>query len=82
MTHVIQDSKGWRLLISEGEQLDVPPLKINECALVVRVEKPIKQYFNELMHHGFSHHSIAIPGKIGKQLECLARQLSIEVNWI
>jgi L-arabinose isomerase len=82
MTHVIQDPKGWRLLISEGELLDTPPLHINETALIVKVSKPVKQYFEELMHIGFSHHSIAVPGKIGKQLECLARQLKLEVCWI
>ena len=82
MTHVIQDTLGWRLLISEGEVLGTPPMKINECTLIVKVEKPVKQYFEKLMNYGFSNHSIAVPGKVGKQLECLARQLKIEVNWL
>ena len=50
--------------------------------MVVKVDKPVKQYFEELMYFGFSHHAIAIPGNFGKQLECLARQLDIEVNWL
>ncbi|MHC4083722.1 MAG: hypothetical protein ACYSWZ_00495 [Planctomycetota bacterium] len=79
MTHIIQDAKGWRLLISEGELLDTPPLKINESSLIVRVEKPIKEYFKELMRYGFSHHSIAAPGLVGEQLECFARQLDLEI---
>ena len=82
IAHAIQDSKGWRMLISEGELLDTPPLKINETTMVVKVDKPVKQYFEELMYLGFSHHAIAIPGSFGKQLECLARQLDIEVNWL
>ena len=32
-----------------------------------------REYLENLMHQGFSHHSIAIPGKVGKQLECLER---------
>lgn len=82
MTHVIQDTMGWRILISEGELLDTPPMKINESTLIVKVEKPVKQYFEELMHYGFSHHSIAVHGKVGRQLECLARQLKLEVCWL
>ena len=82
MTHTIQDTKGWRLLISEGELLDMPPMSINESYMIVRVQKPVKQYFEELMRHGFSHHSIAAPGHVGKQLECFARQLDMEVCWL
>ncbi len=82
MTHVIHDNEGWRLLISEGELLDTPTIKINESAMIVKVEKPVRQYFEELMRLGFSHHSIAVPGKVGSQLECLARQLDLKVCWL
>ncbi|MEX2564638.1 MAG: hypothetical protein WD431_01695 [Cyclobacteriaceae bacterium] len=82
MTHAIHDTKGWRLLISEGELLDTPPMSINESSMIVRVDKPVKQYFEELMRYGFSHHSIAAPGWVGKQLECFARQLDIDVCWL
>jgi len=79
MTHIIQDPQGWRLLISEGELLDTPLLQINESSLVVKVAKPVKDYFKELLHYGFSHHSIAVPGQVSDQLECLARQMDLEV---
>jgi L-arabinose isomerase len=82
MAHAIQDPLGWRLLISEAELLDTPPMNINESTMIVKVEKPVRQYFENLMHQGFSHHSIAVPGKVGKQLECLARQLEIDVCWL
>ena len=79
MTHVIQDTKGWRLLVSEGELLDLPPLPINESNLIVRVDKPVKAYFRELMMHGFAHHAITVPGHVGSQLECFARQLDLTI---
>ncbi|MHC4619459.1 MAG: hypothetical protein ACYTEQ_17060 [Planctomycetota bacterium] len=79
MTHIIEDPKGWRLLISEGELLDTPALEINESSLIVRVGRPVKDYFKELLRYGFSHHSIAAPGRVSEQLECLARQLDIEI---
>jgi len=79
MTHIIQDPGGWRLLVSEGEILDTPPLKISETSLIVRVDKNVKQYFRELMKYGFAHHSIAAPGCAGRHLECFAEQLGMQV---
>ena len=68
-----------RVLVSEGEVLDTEPLKINESYMIVHVEQPVKQYFKQLMQHGFSHHSIVAPGRVSDHLECFARQLDIEV---
>jgi len=79
LTHAIHDTKGWRLLISGGELLDTKPLKINESSMIVRVEKPVKEYLRELMRWGFSHHCIAAPADSGESLECFARQLGLEV---
>jgi len=79
MTHAIHDCHGWRLLVSEGEILDTPPLHINESSLIIRVDKPIKQYFKELMNFGFSHHCIAVSGRYVEHLECLGRQLGMEI---
>jgi len=79
MTHAVQDTKGWRILISEGELLDTPPLTIKESSMIVKVEMPIKEYFKKLMRYGFSHHSIAAPGHFGDQMEIFARQLGLEV---
>jgi L-arabinose isomerase len=79
MTHAIQDPNGWRLLVSRGEILDTPPMSINESSLVIRVEQPVKQYLKDLMNFGFSHHCIAVPGDYVEHLECLGRQLDMEI---
>ena len=79
MTHAIHDTKGWRILISEGEIIDTEPLRINESFLIVRVDKPVKKYFKELMQYGFSHHCIVAPGSVAEHLECFARQTNIEI---
>ena len=47
--------------------------------MIVRVDKPVKAYFRELMRYGFSHHVIAVNGDVTDQLECLARQTGMEV---
>jgi L-arabinose isomerase len=79
MTHVIHDAKGWRLLVSEGELLDTPPLKINESSMIVRVGRPVKEFLAQLMTYGFSHHCIAGGGRAAEHLECFARQLDLEI---
>jgi L-arabinose isomerase len=79
MTHVIQDPRGWRLLVSEGEILDTPPLKISETTLVVKVAGDVRRYLKELIKFGFPHHSIAAPGRVTDHLELFADQLNMQV---
>lgn len=79
MSHIIHDHNGWRLFISEATLIDSPPLNINECTLIVKVNQPVREYFESLMRFGFSHHIITAPGKLGKQLSSFARQLDIEI---
>ncbi len=79
MTHVIQDPGGWRLLVTEGEIMDLPPLAINESTLVVRVEKPVRDYLRDLMMHGFAHHAMAAPGRVTAHLESFGRQLGMKI---
>lgn len=80
MTHVIQDPKGWRILITGGQILETPPFtRLGECAMVIGVEKPVKQFFKELMKFGFAHHAIVGYGDVRYQLEIFAEQLDLEV---
>jgi len=79
MAHVIEDPKGWRMLICEGQIMDVPPLNISESSLVVHLESEVKRFFRELLKLGFPHHAIAGPGHVASDLECFAGQLDIEI---
>ncbi|MAE61569.1 MAG: hypothetical protein CMJ49_09460 [Planctomycetaceae bacterium] len=79
LTHALHDTEGWRLLVSTGELLDTEPMKINESYMIVKVDRPVKEYFRQLMVYGFSHHAIVAPGDVSTQLECFARQLDMQV---
>jgi L-arabinose isomerase len=79
LTHIIEDVDGWRMLISEGEIIDTPPLNISESTLIVRVKKDVREYFEDLLKLGFAHHAIVTNGSYSKELEMLANQLDIEV---
>jgi L-arabinose isomerase len=82
MAHAIHDTEGWRLLISKGKVPDTAPLPISESSLIVAVDKPVKDYFKQLMRYGFSHHCIVAPGDVTGHLECFARQLDMQVCWL
>jgi len=79
MAHTIADPGGWRMLLMRGEILDLPPLPFNECSLVVRIEKPVLEFWHSLLTAGFPHHVMIAPGECVSQMDCLARQLGIRV---
>jgi L-arabinose isomerase len=70
--HFIRDAEGWRMLISGGEILDVPAMPICDCSLVVKLDRPVKEYVEILTKRGFPHHCIAVRGDVRKQLGQLA----------
>ncbi len=79
VSHVIRHNSGWKMLVSEGEILDCPPLCISESSIIFKVKRPVKEYFAELIRLGFSHHAIACPGHIGDSLKLFAAQIGVEV---
>ena len=78
MTHCIRDHKGWRMLISRGQIADLPMLPIHDCSLLVELERPIKEYVEDLVKQGFAHHAIVVPGDVRKQLGQLADLMGME----
>ena len=79
LAHVIADPEGWRMLLMRGEILDLPPLPIDECSLVVGIKTPVMDFWRSLLKGGFPHHAIVAPGDFLEQMECYARQLGIRV---
>ena len=76
--HFIRDADGWRMLISGGEILDVPAMPIEDSSLVVKLQRPIKEYVEILTKRGFPHHCIAVRGDVRKQLGQLADLMGME----
>jgi L-arabinose isomerase len=80
--HFICDAKGWRMLISGGEILDLPNMPIQEVTMFVKFERPIKEYIEILTKCGFPHHCIAVHGDVRKQLSQLADLMGMEKVFI
>jgi L-arabinose isomerase len=78
LTHCIRDHKGWRMLISGGQIVDLPAMPIHDCSLLVKLERPIKEYVELLVKQGFAHHAIAVRGDVRKELGQLADLMGME----
>jgi L-arabinose isomerase len=79
MSHLSYDAEGWRILITGGEALDMPRFeRWGESAMVVQVDKPVKEYFRELIKLGFPHHAITVYGNVRDTLEVFAEQMEIQ----
>lgn len=82
MAHFVEDAKGWRMFISGGELLDIDALPINDVHAMVRVEKPVKQYTEELVKAGIPHHAMTVRGDCRKELRQLAGLMGIGITEI
>ncbi len=80
LAHIIQDPDGWRMLLMGGEVLDLPPLPMDECTLVVRIKAPVMDFWRSLLKAGFPHHAMIVPSDCQEQMECFAQQLGIKVH--
>lgn len=79
LSSIISHGQTWKLLISEGEIPDTPALEINESTVIVKMEEKIRDYYRHIVEMGFSHHVMAVPGHVGRQLELFARQKGLEI---
>jgi L-arabinose isomerase len=77
--HVLNCGETYRMLISKGESFEFPTLPCNELHAMVKVEKPVKQYLEELINYGVAHHAIAVHGDCTAALEKTAELMRIEV---
>jgi len=77
MAHFIEDADGWRMFISLGEILELPPLPINDVHAIVKVQRPIKEYVELLTKTGWPHHAITVRGNIYKELEQLCELMDM-----
>jgi len=79
MAHAIADPDGWRMLLMRGEILDLPPLPLDECSMVVGIKTPVMEFWRLLLKAGVPHHVMVAPGDCLEQMDSFARQLGIEV---
>ena len=79
LAHFIEDANGWRMFVSGGEIMDLPPLPIDEVHACVKVERPILEYTEEVIKLGVPHHAITVRGDVRHELGQLADLMDMPV---
>ena len=79
LAHFIEDVNGWRMFVSGGEIMDLPPLPIDEVHACVKVERPILEYTEKVIKLGVPHHVITVRGDVRHELQQLADLMDMPV---
>lgn len=79
IAHIMEGPEGYRLLVSKGESIDFPRLSFDELHAVIKVDKPVNEYLEEVLDFGVSHHCIVILGDAEEQLKHVAKLLNIKL---
>jgi L-fucose isomerase-like protein len=77
LASLIYDREGWKMLITGGEVLDVPLRPYFGAQFTIRVDRPIKEYVENLCREGVTHHAALVYGDVQSDLEKLASLLKI-----
>ena len=79
IAHIMEGPEGYRLLVSKAESIDFPRLSFDELHAVLKVEKPVNEYLEEIFDFGVSHHCIVTLGDIYEELKNVGEALGIKV---
>lgn len=79
IAHIMEGPEGYRLLVSKGESIKFPRLAFDELHAVVKVEKPVNEYLEQVFDFGVSHHCIVTLGDAVEELKRVAKILNMKV---
>lgn len=79
IAHIMEGPNGYRLLVSKAESIDFPRLSFDELHAVLKVEKPVNEYLEEVFDFGVSHHCIVVLGDVSEELKRVGEALGITV---
>lgn len=78
MAHLLEAPKGYRMIISRGETVDMPRLNYDEIHAIVKVKTPIREYLENFFDYGVSHHCIVGMTDMTEDLKYVAKYLKLE----
>ena len=79
IAHIMEGPKGYRLILSKAESIDFPRLSFDELHAVLKIEKPVNEYLEEIFDFGVSHHCIVTLGDVYDELKNIGEALGITV---
>lgn len=79
IAHIMEGPEGYRILVSKGESIDFPRLAFDELHAVIKVDKPVNEYLEQVFDFGVSHHCIVTLGDAVEELKRVAKILNMKV---
>jgi L-arabinose isomerase len=80
--HFIETAHGYKMLVSPVESIPYPTLEYNELHAMLKVKKPVKEYLEEILMSGVTHHCIVGLGDMSQTLTCAAELLNLKTLYI
>ncbi len=80
--HVIETTKGYKMIVSPAESVDIPALPYNELHAMVKVKTPIKEYLEKVLDSGVTHHCIVGLTDMSQELLAVAELLKLDTFYI
>lgn len=76
--HILEGRDGYRMILSEGETIDFARMNYDELYAIVKVKKPVREFLEEVLNYGVSHHCIVGMSHMGKRLAIVCDMLGVE----
>lgn len=80
--HFIETANGYKMLVSPVESIAYPTLEYNELHAMLRVKKPVKEYLEEILGSGVTHHCIVGLCDMSQALVNIAELLNVKTLYL
>jgi len=80
--HFIETTHGYKMLVSPVESIAYPTLEYNELHAMLQVKKPVKEYLEEILMSGVTHHCIVGLSDMSQALVSAADLLKIQTLYL
>ena len=75
-------NKGYKMVVSPANSVDMPALPYNELHAMAQVKTPIKDYLEAVFTSGVTHHCIVGVSHMDQELLAVAEFLKLETFYI
>ena len=82
LSHVFETTEGYRILCSPVTGIDFPRLNFDEIHALVRTESNVKEYLENIMQAGVSHHVIMGFAPVAEELKLTADYLGVKTLFV
>lgn len=82
ISHLIETTEGYKMIVSPAQSVDMPPLPYNELHAMAQVKTPIREYLEAVLDSGVTHHCIVGISDMSQELLAVAEMLNLKTFYI